>query len=72
MVSPAEYREFALECMRDAECADDVGMRLTMFGLARIWMNVALELEQRTMRASGEATPSESTDCTKRNDEAAN
>src|SRR5436305_13345660 len=30
MTTPAEYRQFALECMRDAEPADDAAMRLTM------------------------------------------
>ena len=46
MSTPAEYREFALGCMREAECADSATMRLTMVGLARIWMRVALEMEQ--------------------------
>ena len=47
MSTPAEYREFALDCMREAECADSATMRLTMAGLARIWMQVALDMEQR-------------------------
>ena len=38
MSTPAEYREFALGCMREAECADSATMNLTMVGLARIWM----------------------------------
>ena len=46
MSTPAEYREFALDCMREAECADSATMRLTMVGMARIWMQVALEMEQ--------------------------
>jgi hypothetical protein len=47
MSTPAEYREFALDCMREAECADSATMRLTMVGMARIWMRVALDMEQR-------------------------
>ena len=47
MSTPAEYREFALGCMREAECADSATMRLTMVGMARIWMRVALDMEQR-------------------------
>ena len=46
MSTPAEYRELALDCMREAECADSATMRLTMVGLARMWMQVALEMEQ--------------------------
>lgn len=51
MTTPAEYRKFALDCMREAESADNAAMRLTMVGMARIWMDVALELDQRVMRA---------------------
>jgi hypothetical protein len=32
--------------MREAERADDAAMRLTMAGLARVWMGVAVELDQ--------------------------
>jgi hypothetical protein len=46
MTTPAEYRELALDCLREAESADSAMMRLTMVGLARIWMDVALELDQ--------------------------
>ena len=46
MSTPAEYRAFALDCMREAECADSATMRLTMAGMARIWMQVALEMER--------------------------
>ena len=48
MSTPAEYREFALDCMREAECADSATMRVTMVDMARIWMRVALEMEQRS------------------------
>ena len=56
MTTPAEYRQFALECMREAEHADDAAMRLTMAGLARIWMQVAFELDKDAVLASDEAT----------------
>ena len=46
MSTPAEYREFALGCMREAECADSASMRLAMIDLARMWMRVALQMEQ--------------------------
>ena len=46
MTTPAEYRELALDCMREAESADSPEMRLTMVGLARIWMGLALELDR--------------------------
>jgi hypothetical protein len=52
MTTPAEYRRFALECMREAERADDAAMRLSMAGLARVWMQVALELDQQAVPAS--------------------
>ena len=47
MTTPAEYREMALDCMREAEGADSAVMRLTMVGLARIWMDLALEVDHR-------------------------
>jgi hypothetical protein len=49
MTSPAEYRELALKCMREADHADNATMRLTMLGLARIWMSVAVEMNKRVM-----------------------
>lgn len=52
MTTPAEYRQLALDCMREADHADDVAIRLTMGGLARVWMGVALELDQHVMEAS--------------------
>jgi len=52
MTTAAEYRELALDCMREAEGADSAMMRLTMVGLARIWMDIALELDHRIMPES--------------------
>jgi len=45
MTAPADFRQYALNCMREAECADNAVMRLTMLGLARIWMEAALEMD---------------------------
>ena len=42
MTTPAEYRKFASDCMREAERADSTGAQWTMIGLARI----GLELER--------------------------
>jgi hypothetical protein len=52
MTAPADFRQYALDCMREAECADNDVMRLTMLGLARIWMEAALETDQSVMRAN--------------------
>src|SRR5947208_14878643 len=59
MTTSAEYRKFAFDCMREAESADDAAMRLTMVGMARIWMDVALELDKHVMRASGQGAPND-------------
>ena len=50
MTTPAEYRELALDCMREADRTAAAAMRLTMFGLARVWMSVAAELDKHAMR----------------------
>jgi len=42
MTTPAAYRKFAFDCMREAERADSATMQLTMIGMARI----GLELER--------------------------
>ena len=43
MTSPAEYREFALDCMRLAEGAESAAMRDIMMDLARVWMRTSRE-----------------------------
>ncbi len=43
MTTPAEYRQLALDCMREAEDAAHPLMRSNMVGLARIWMRLALQ-----------------------------
>lgn len=50
---PAEYRKFAPDCMREAECAESAAMHLTMIGLARI----GFELEQYVAVVGNEAEP---------------
>lgn len=57
MTTPAEYREMALDCMREAEGADSAAMRLTMTGLARIWMDLALEADRRVTPESDDEAP---------------
>ena len=54
MTTSADYRKFALGCMREAESSDDAAMRLTMVGMARIWMGVALELDEHVTRANND------------------
>ncbi len=56
MITPADFRQYALDCMREADHADDAAMRLTMFGLARIWMDVALEMDRHSL-AGDERAP---------------
>jgi hypothetical protein len=55
MTTPAEYRKFAFDCMREAERADSAGMQWTMVGMARI----GLELERyaKAMRDGVEWKP---------------
>jgi hypothetical protein len=54
MTTPADFRQYALDCMREAESADDIAMQLAMVGLARVWMDVALEMDRHVMRASND------------------
>jgi hypothetical protein len=37
MTTPAEYREFAHDCLRWADEATDPGQRDTLIGIARVW-----------------------------------
>ena len=55
MTTPAEYRQLALECMREAEGADHPLMRANMMGLARIWMRLALASGEHFDDAAREA-----------------
>jgi hypothetical protein len=46
MTTPAEYREFAFDCLRWADEAHDAGQRDTLIGLGRVWMQTAIVVEQ--------------------------
>ena len=58
MTTPAGYREFALDCMRLAEQAEDAGMRDIMMRLARVWMRTSLEVEMYVTLAGDETARS--------------
>jgi len=51
MTTPAEYREFAIDCMRVAEQEENAGLRDTMMGLARAWLRIALMMDQHVTLA---------------------
>ncbi len=51
MTTPAEYRRFALDCMREADGTESAAMREIMIGLSRIWMRTSLEAQQNLMAA---------------------
>ena len=46
MTTPAEFREFALDCLHWAEDAKDAAQRDTLIGIARMWMNTAIVVDQ--------------------------
>lgn len=54
MTTPAEYREFALDCMRWAEAEENAAMRAIMMGLARVWMRTSLEVDRYVTLAGDE------------------
>ena len=41
MTTPAEYREFAQDCLRWADNAKDASERDTLIGVARMWLRTA-------------------------------
>jgi len=45
MTTPAEYRAFAVECLRWADEAKDASQRATYIELARVWMRTSLIVE---------------------------
>jgi len=51
MTTPAEYREFAIDCMRLAEQEENAGLRDTMMGLARAWFRTAIMMDQHVTTA---------------------
>ena len=46
MLSPKEYRAFALECAKHAAETPDVRLRAILLEKARIWMEAALHAER--------------------------
>ena len=46
MTTPADYRGFALDCVRLAEQEDNAGLRDIMMGLARAWYRTAISMDQ--------------------------
>ena len=49
MTTPAEYRAFALDCIREAEGAENGAMREIMMKLAHVWLRTSLEVERRVL-----------------------
>jgi hypothetical protein len=54
MTSPREYREFALECGKQAPDTTDEQIRRILLGAARLWMDAALEVERRSQALFGD------------------
>ena len=54
MTTPAEYREFAIDCMRLAEEEENAGLRDTMMGLARAWFRTAIMMDQHVTLAGND------------------
>ena len=46
MTTPAEFREFALDCLHWAEDARDPAQRDTLLGIAHTWMKAAIVVDQ--------------------------
>jgi hypothetical protein len=46
MTTPADYRGFAIDCMRLAEQEENAGLRDIMMGLARVWYRTAIAVDQ--------------------------
>jgi hypothetical protein len=52
MTTPADYREFARDCLRWAEQASDAAQSDTLMGIARMWMRTALIMEEHATLAN--------------------
>jgi hypothetical protein len=46
MTTPAEYRDFAIDCLRWTETAKDAAQRQTLMQIGRLWMNAASLMDQ--------------------------
>jgi hypothetical protein len=47
MLTAAEYRQYAQECMDNARAANDEAVRIQFLQLARLWLAAATQLELR-------------------------
>ena len=52
MTTPADYRDFARDCLRWAEQAGDPAQSDTLIGIARMWMRTALIMEEQVTLAN--------------------
>jgi hypothetical protein len=52
MTTPADYRDFARDCLRWAEQAGDTAQSDTLIGIARMWMRTALIMEEQVTLAN--------------------
>jgi hypothetical protein len=52
MTTPADYRDFARDCLRWADQASDAAQSDTLIGIARMWMRTALIMEERVTLAN--------------------
>jgi hypothetical protein len=57
VVTPAEMREFALDCLRWAERADNASHRDLMLNVAKTWMGTASAIERRVAHGDMLASP---------------
>jgi hypothetical protein len=55
--SPKEYREFAQDCLRWAAETKSESHRQTLLGMAKTWMQAALEIERSLGLTSDLPTP---------------
>jgi hypothetical protein len=46
MTSPKEYRDFALECAKQATETKDEKLRAILLDTARLWMEAAMQVER--------------------------
>ena len=52
MTTPAQYREFAIDCLRWTDRTKDASQRITLTETARRWLNAASKLERHVTLAS--------------------
>jgi hypothetical protein len=52
MTTPADYREFARDCLRWSQQASDAAQSHTLISIARMWMRTALIMEEHATLAN--------------------